>query len=80
MASRIPTLPRDSHVQSHAAVHKNKLCDSQTRLGARAIAMAGLDPLQALATVGFRAIRSRTFPKTSIGGGALPKNPFLATQ
>jgi hypothetical protein len=38
MASRIPALPRDSHVQSHAAVHKNKLCDSHARLEARAIA------------------------------------------
>jgi hypothetical protein len=31
MASRISTLPRDSHVLSHAAVHKNKLCDSRSR-------------------------------------------------
>jgi hypothetical protein len=38
MASRIPALPRDSHVQSHAAVHKNKLCDSHAHLVARAIA------------------------------------------
>ena len=38
MASRIPELPRDSHVQSHAAVHKNKLCDSHAPLVARAIA------------------------------------------
>jgi hypothetical protein len=38
MASRIPALPRDSHVQSHATVHKNKLCDSQAPLVARAIA------------------------------------------
>jgi len=30
MASRIPALPRDSHVQSHAAVRKNKLCDSHS--------------------------------------------------
>ncbi len=28
MASRITALPRDSHEPSHAAVHKNKLCDS----------------------------------------------------
>ncbi len=27
MASRIPALPRDSHVQSHAEVFKNKLCE-----------------------------------------------------
>jgi hypothetical protein len=38
MASRIPALPRDSHVQSHGAVHKSKLCDSHARLLARAIA------------------------------------------
>jgi hypothetical protein len=38
MASRIPALPRDSHVQSHAAVHENKLCDSHAALVARAIA------------------------------------------
>jgi hypothetical protein len=38
MASHIPALPRDSHVQSHAAVHKNKLCDSHAPLVARAIA------------------------------------------
>src|ERR1700722_2749897 len=28
MASRIPALPQHSHVQSHAAVHRNELCDS----------------------------------------------------
>jgi hypothetical protein len=38
MASRSPALPRDSHVQSHAAVHKNELCDSHAHLVARAIA------------------------------------------
>jgi hypothetical protein len=38
MASRIPALPRDSHVQSHAAIPKNNLCDSHARLLARAIA------------------------------------------
>jgi len=38
MASRIPALPRDSHLPSHAAVHKNKLCDSHAPLVARAIA------------------------------------------
>jgi hypothetical protein len=38
MASRIPTLPRDSHVQSHAAIHKNKLCDTHAARVARAIA------------------------------------------
>jgi hypothetical protein len=37
MASRFPALPRDSHVRSHAAVHKNKLCDSHAALVARAI-------------------------------------------
>jgi hypothetical protein len=37
MASRIPALPRDSHVQSHAAVHKNELCDSHAALVGRAI-------------------------------------------
>jgi hypothetical protein len=30
MASRIPALPRDLHVQSHAAVHKDNLCDSHS--------------------------------------------------
>ena len=50
MASRIPALPRDSHVQSHAAVHKNKLCDSHAALVARAIAMAGLDPTRSAAS------------------------------
>jgi hypothetical protein len=45
MASRIPALPRDSHAQSHAAVHKNKLCDSHALLAARAIAGAELGPL-----------------------------------
>jgi hypothetical protein len=38
MASRNRALPRDSHVQSHAAVHKNELCDSHAALVARAIA------------------------------------------
>ena len=38
IASRIPTLPRDSHAQSHAAVHKNKLSDSRAPLVARVIA------------------------------------------
>jgi hypothetical protein len=33
-----PTSPQDSHVQSHAAVHKNKLCDSHAPLVAGAIA------------------------------------------
>jgi hypothetical protein len=37
-------------------------------------------PLQALATVGFRAIKLRTFPKKSIGGGVPPNNHFLAAQ
>jgi hypothetical protein len=46
MASRIPALPRDSHVQSHAAVHKNKLCDSHTLCAAAvAIAGAGIGPV-----------------------------------
>ena len=31
MASRIPALPQHSHVQSRAAVHKNKLCDPSAR-------------------------------------------------
>ena len=44
MASRIPALPRDSHVQSHAAVHKNKLCDSHAPLVARAIACGWTRP------------------------------------
>jgi len=38
IASRIPALPRDSHVQSHAAILKNNLRDSQTALLAMAIA------------------------------------------
>jgi hypothetical protein len=32
--------------------------------------MSLIDPLQALATVGFRATKSRTFPLTSIDAGA----------
>jgi hypothetical protein len=32
MASRIPGLSRDSHVQSHAAVHKDKLCETPAEL------------------------------------------------
>ncbi len=32
MASRSLALPRDSHGQSHAAVHKNQLCDSHAVL------------------------------------------------
>jgi hypothetical protein len=47
MASRIPALPRDSHVQSHAAVHKNKLCDSHAALVARAIAGGWTRPVAA---------------------------------
>jgi hypothetical protein len=47
MASRIPALPRDSHVQSHAAVHKNELCDSHAHLVARGSHVAGLDPYSA---------------------------------
>jgi hypothetical protein len=39
-----------------------------------------IDPLQALATVGFGAIKSQTLPKTSIGGGAPPETQILATQ
>jgi hypothetical protein len=39
MASRIPALPRDSHVRPHATIHKNKLCDSHT-LCAAAIVIA----------------------------------------
>jgi hypothetical protein len=42
--------------------------------------MSQIDPLQALATVGFGAIKSQTFPKASIGGRALPKNQLLAAQ
>lgn len=38
VASRIPALPRDSHVRSHAAIPKNNLCDSHAHLLARAIA------------------------------------------
>jgi predicted butyrate kinase (DUF1464 family) len=38
MASRNPALPLNSHVQSHAEVYKNKLCDSHAALVARAIA------------------------------------------
>jgi hypothetical protein len=44
MASRIPALPRDSHVQSHTAVHKNELCDSHAPLVARAIARGWTRP------------------------------------
>jgi hypothetical protein len=45
MASRVPALLRDSHVQSHAAVHKNKLCDSRAARVARAIAGGWTRPL-----------------------------------
>jgi hypothetical protein len=44
MVSRIPALPRDSHVQSHAAVHKTKLCDSHADL-AKAIAGGWTRPI-----------------------------------
>jgi hypothetical protein len=47
MASRIPALPRDSHVQSHAALHKNNLCDSHAALVARAIAGGWTRPARA---------------------------------
>ena len=53
MASRIPVLRRDSHVPSHAAVHKNNLCDSHS-LCVAAIAIAGgrtPTPLQTITTV-----------------------------
>ena len=46
MASRIPALPRDSHVQSHAAVHKNKLCDSHAHLAEIAIACGWTRPFR----------------------------------
>jgi hypothetical protein len=39
MASRIPALPRDSHVQSHAGLSKNNLRDSHT-LSVAAIVIA----------------------------------------
>ena len=38
MASTFPALPRDSHVQSRAAVHENESCDSHARLVETAIA------------------------------------------
>jgi hypothetical protein len=37
MTSRNPALPLDSHVQSHAEVFKNKLCEFHALLIARAI-------------------------------------------
>src|SRR5882672_1624283 len=48
MASRIPALPRDSHVHSPAAIHKNKLCDSRAALVARAIAGGWTRPAAAV--------------------------------
>jgi hypothetical protein len=44
------------------------------------VGVTAFDPLQALATVGFGAIKSQTFPKTSIGGSAPPKAQPLAAQ
>jgi hypothetical protein len=38
MASRNRALPLDLHVQSHAAIHENELCDSHAHLVDRAIA------------------------------------------
>jgi hypothetical protein len=54
-------LPRDSHVQSHAAVHKNKLCDSHAPLVARAIAGGWTRPRsgQSRATASAKSISSR---------------------
>ena len=47
MASRIPSLPQHSHVQSHAAVHRNNLCDSRAAFVARQIARGWTRPLAA---------------------------------
>jgi hypothetical protein len=41
---------------------------------------AEIDPLPPVATGSFRAIKSRTSPQTSIGGGASQINQFLAAQ
>jgi hypothetical protein len=53
MASRIPALPQESHVQSHATVHKNKLCDSHS--SRERLQVAGLDPLLTMTADSFRA-------------------------
>jgi hypothetical protein len=37
-----------------------------------------VDPLETVVAGRFRAIKSRTFPKTSIGAGAPQKNQILA--
>jgi hypothetical protein len=47
MASRIPALPRDSHVQSHAAVRKDKLCDFHVAVVAGATAGDWTRPISA---------------------------------
>jgi hypothetical protein len=73
MASRIPVLPRDSHVPSHAAVHKNNLCDSHSLCvaaiviaGGRTRTRSGLSSMSALRT---QRIRHRK--------DALHCNPFI---
>jgi len=73
MASRIPELPRDSHVQSHAAGHKNKLCDSHAALGAREIAGGWTRPQP--------AVHQRQLSGTAIcqstGGRISPLHPSM---
>jgi hypothetical protein len=58
MASSIAALPRDSHVQSHAAVHKNKLCDSYALLVSESD-RRWLDPDLSLANFSYRADQLR---------------------
>jgi hypothetical protein len=48
MASRNPALPLDSHLQSHAEVFKNELCEFHAPLIARA---RWLDPKRPAITV-----------------------------
>jgi hypothetical protein len=60
MASRIPALPRDSHVQSHAAVHKNILCDPTLPSWRERSQVAGLDPELPIASVCYGGCQLRS--------------------
>jgi hypothetical protein len=65
MASRNPALPFESHVQSHAEVLKNKLCEfprsSHSESDRRWL---DSDPLRTFVAGSFPAAKSRTFPIT----------------
>jgi hypothetical protein len=73
MASGIPALPQDSHVQSHAAVHKNKLCDSHAPLVVRGSQVSGLNPLGPVANGRLRATgrTTRALRKTFLRFGEI---------